>query len=119
MSKKKTIYVWTESEEFECTKAERIGTVKEFNKARYEAAIAADELRERGRDADVQTVYNALVACDHSLMDARTEITSINLHASIRYIEDCKRSNVAIYWPYVQNRILDFLEPEYISNLGA
>ena len=117
MSKKKTIYVWTESEEFECTKAERVGTVKEFNRARHEAAIAADELRERGRDADVQTVYNALVACDIALKDARTEITCTNLYASIRYIEDCKRADVAIFWPFVQNRILDFLEPEYISNL--
>lgn len=119
MSKKKTIYVWTESEEFDCTKAERVGTVKEFNQARHEAAIAADELRERGRDADVQTVYNALVACAMSLMYARTEITCTHLYASIRYIEDCKRANVAIFWPYVQDRILDFLEPEYISNLGA
>lgn len=117
MSKKKTIYVWTESEEFECTKAERVGTVKEFNRARFEAAIAADELRERGRDADLQTVYNALVACDISLRDARTEITCTQLDASIRYIEDCKRANVAIYWPFVQNRILDFLEPEYFTTL--
>lgn len=119
MSKKKTIYVWTESEEFDCTKAERVGTVREFNRARSAAAIAADELKERGQAADVQTVYNALVACDISLRDARTEITCTHLYAAIRYIEDCKRANVAIYWPYVQNRILDFLEPEYITNLGA
>lgn len=97
----------------------RIGTVTEFNRARQEAAIAADELKERGQAADIQTVYNALVACDIALTDARTDITSIQLYAAIRYIEDCKRADVAIFWPYVQNRILDFLEPEYITKLEA
>lgn len=114
MKQKRVYVIDTDGYYIECP---RIGTVKEFNRARYQAAIAADELKERGQAADIQTVYNALVACDIALMDARTEITSTNLYASIRYIEDCKRAGVAIYWPYVQNRILDFLEPEYISKL--
>lgn len=119
MSKKRIYAVYYDRDDYIYTEVERIGTVKEFNRARYQAAIAADELKERGQAADIQTVYNALVSCDIALMDARTDITSTQLYAVIRYMEDCKRANVAIFWPYVQNRILDFLEPEYFTKLEA
>lgn len=110
---KKVYVIDSEGFYYECP---CVGKTYDIEWSRNVLALVADELRELGNKADIQRVYNNLVSGYWLMPDAHTEITDGQIYSAFRYVEDCQKRNVAVYWPYVLNRVLDFLECEHYTS---
>ena len=94
----------------------KICDARRFYRAHFLAGQAAEELRHKGRDASVGHVLRDVSAAYGLLGHPRT-CTTYGLFEAVEYMRNCKWSDNDVYWPYVQNRLLDFLEASYI--IGA
>ena len=110
MSKK---VIWCCNENGDGMEVVKICDARRFYRAHYLAGQAAEELRHKGRDASARSVLRNVAAC-YALLGKPVTNTTHGLVDSADYIRDCLHKDVAIYWPFVQNRLLDFLEASYI-----
>lgn len=113
MSKK---IIWCCNENGDGMEVVKICDARRFYRAHFLAGQAAEELRHKGRDASAGFVLRNVAAC-YALLGKPVTNTTHGLVDSADYIRDCLHKDVAIYWPFVQNRLLDFLEASYI--IGA
>lgn len=110
MSTKK---IWCTNQDGDGVEVVKICDARRFYRAHFLAGQAAEELRHKGRDASAGFVLRNVAAC-YALLGKPVTNTTHGLVDSADYIRDCLHKDVAIYWPFVQNRLLDFLEASYI-----
>lgn len=110
MSTKK---IWCTNQDGAGVEVVKICDARRFYRAHCLAGQAAEELRHKGRDASAGHVLRDVSAAYGLLGHPRT-CTTYGLCEAVEYMRSCKWSDNEIYWPYVQNRLLDFLEASYI-----